>query len=60
MSNPLMKYIAKALLTVGAIIVDQIAEYVSSERFKSQAKASMKSVVEKMVDLVIKEKNQII
>ena len=56
MANPFMGLLVKAMKAIALIIINQIAEYVASEEFKSQAKVVIKAVVERMVKIVMHEK----
>ncbi|EIQ2589313.1 hypothetical protein LUY60_003001 [Listeria innocua] len=47
----------KIMGVIAAAILQQIQDYISSEQFKSLAKSTIKSFVERIVQLVMKEQN---
>ena len=57
MAKPLVSFLMKIMSVIAAAILNQIQDYISSEQFKSLAKSTIKSFVERIVRLVMKEQN---
>ncbi|MFW8054377.1 hypothetical protein ACOFKL_14075 [Vagococcus fluvialis] len=47
----------KIMGVIAAAILNQIQDYLSSEQFKTLAKSTIKSFVDRIVQLVMKEQN---
>ena len=57
MAKPLVSFLMKIMAVIAAAILEQIHDYISSEQFKTLAKSTIKSFVERIVRLVMKEQN---
>ncbi|ENR4668430.1 hypothetical protein ACEVN8_002914 [Listeria innocua] len=57
MAKPFVGFLMKIMEVIAAAILQQIQDYISSEQFKSLAKSTIKSFVERIVQLVMKEQN---
>lgn len=57
MAKPFVGFLMKIMGVIAAAILQQIQDYISSEQFKSLAKSTIKSFVERIVRLVMKEQN---
>lgn len=57
MAKPFVSFLMKIMGVIAAAILEQIQDYISSEQFKSLAKSTIKSFVERIVRLVMKEQN---
>ena len=57
MAKPFVGFLMKIMGVIAAAILEQIQDYISSEQFKSLAKSTIKSFVERIVRLVMKEQN---
>ncbi|WP_270279957.1 hypothetical protein [Vagococcus bubulae] len=56
MNKKLIQFMLKIASSVAKIIMNQITEYISSEEFKSTVKLFIKTMVAKIVAIVMKEK----
>ena len=57
MAKPFVGFLMKIMGVIAAAILQLIQDYISSEQFKSLAKSTIKSFVERIVRLVMKEQN---
>lgn len=57
MAKPFVGFLMKIMGVIAAAILQQIQDYISSEQFKSLAKSTINSFVERIVRLVMKEQN---
>lgn len=57
MAKPFVGFLMKIMGVIAAAILQQIQDYISSEQFKSLAKSTIKSFVDRIVRLVMKEQN---
>ena len=57
MAKPFVGFLMKIMGVIAAAILKQIQDYLSSEQFKTLAKSTIKSFVERIVQLVMKEQN---
>ena len=57
MAKPFVGFLMKIMGVIAAAILNQIQDYLSSEQFKTLAKSTIKSFVERIVRLVMKEQN---
>ena len=57
MAKPFVGFLMKIMAAIAAAILNQIQDYLSSEQFKTLAKSTIKSFVERIVQLVMKEQN---
>lgn len=60
MNKKLIQFMLKIASSVAKIIMNQITEYISSEEFKSTVKLFIKTMVAKIVTIVMKEKTNTI
>lgn len=57
MANVFVGILIKVMKVIADAILDQIQDYISSEQFRTLAKSTIKSFVERIVQLVMKEQN---
>ena len=57
MAKPFVGFLMKIMGVIAAAILNQIQDYLSSEQFKTLDKSTIKSFVERIVQLVMKEQN---
>ena len=57
MANVFVGILIKVMKVIAEAILDQIQDYISSEQFRNLAKSTIKSFVERIVQLVMKEQN---
>ena len=57
MAKPYVGFLMKIMEEIAEAILNQIQDYLSSEQFKTLAKSTIKSFVERIVQLVMKEQN---